>query len=281
MSRDRLVAWLRSQPEHAEFLRACYQDQPETEAAERFRASEEWDAVLRLLPPPSGQALDLGGGNGIASYALARSGWATVAVEPSCSAITGGAAIAALLESAGQAPTVVAAVGERLPLADASFEVVYSRQVLHHVADPAALCSEVRRVLRPGGTYLACAEHVVSSERQRRRFLVQHPMNRYTGDENALRVRAYRDAIRAGGLEVIEVLRPFDSSINIAPYTKEELRAELGRKLARLPGGRPAGRVVLSPRAYTWLLRLLSWGYLRPGRPYTFVARRPLTDDGG
>lgn len=281
VSRDELVTWLRAQPDQAEFLRACYQDQPEIEAAERFRSSEEWQAALGLLPPPPGRALDLGGGNGIASYALACSGWSVVAAEPSRSAVTGGAAIAALLRGAGQPPTVVAAEGERLPLAAASFDLVYSRQVLHHVTDPVALCREVRRVLLPGGTYLACAEHVISSERQRQRFLDQHPMNRYTGDEDALPVAAYRAAFEGGGLELVRVLRPFDSSINIAPYTSEELRAELGRKLARLPGGVLAGRAALSPRGFPWLLRLLSWGYLRPGRPYTFVTRRRLTDTGG
>lgn len=281
VSREQLVSWLRSQPEQADFMRACYQDQPELEAAERFVSSEEWEAVSGLLPSPPGRALDLGGGNGVASYALARSGWDVVAAEPSSSLVTGGAAIAALLKSAQQPPTVVAAVGERLPLANASFDVVYSRQVLHHVKDRVALCREVSRVLRPGGTYLACAEHVVSNERQRQRFLTDHPMNRFTRDEDAFRLREYRRAFVSGGLELVKVLRPFDTSINLAPYTKEELRAELGRKLARLPGGRLFGRLALGRWGYPSCLRLLSWGYLRPGRPYTFIARRPLSNSGG
>lgn len=270
-----LVSWLRTQPDQVEFLRATYQDQPELDAAERFLRSEEWEAVLGLLPAPAGRALDLGGGNGIASYALARSGWSVVSVEPSSGPVTGGAAIRTLLQSAGLPAAVGLALGERLPFPDAVFDVVYTRQVLHHVADQVALCQELRRVLRPGGTYLACAEHVVSNERQRQQFLVKHLTNRFTEDEDAFRLRDYRRAISAGGLELVRVLRPFDSSINMAPWTREGLRVELGSRLTRLPGGEVACRLLLGQRTYPMLLRLLSWGYLRPGRPYSFVARRP------
>jgi SAM-dependent methyltransferase len=42
-----------------------------------------------------------------------------------------------------------------LPFADASFDIVYCRYVLEHVADPARVVSEMRRVTRPGGRVLA------------------------------------------------------------------------------------------------------------------------------
>lgn len=51
---------------------------------------------------------------------------------------------------AGVAETA-AAVGERLPYADESFDVVFSNDVLEHVADDAACAREIVRVLRPGG----------------------------------------------------------------------------------------------------------------------------------
>jgi ubiquinone/menaquinone biosynthesis C-methylase UbiE len=43
-------------------------------------------------------------------------------------------------------------VGERLPFADVSFDVVYSFQVLEHVQDPFRVLAEAWRVLKPGGT---------------------------------------------------------------------------------------------------------------------------------
>jgi len=41
--------------------------------------------------------------------------------------------------------------GERLPFEDASFDLVHSKDSLHHMNDPAAALAEYRRVLKPGG----------------------------------------------------------------------------------------------------------------------------------
>jgi SAM-dependent methyltransferase len=47
------------------------------------------------------------------------------------------------------------AVGaEDVPLLDASLDVVVARNSLDHVADPAAVMAEVKRLLRPGGTLI-------------------------------------------------------------------------------------------------------------------------------
>lgn len=43
--------------------------------------------------------------------------------------------------------------GETMPFGDASFDVVFSKQVLEHVHDPRRVLAEVRRVLRPGGRF--------------------------------------------------------------------------------------------------------------------------------
>ena len=43
---------------------------------------------------------------------------------------------------------------EDVPLLDASLDVVVARNSLDHVADPAAVMAEVKRLLRPGGTLI-------------------------------------------------------------------------------------------------------------------------------
>jgi ubiquinone/menaquinone biosynthesis C-methylase UbiE len=50
--------------------------------------------------------------------------------------------------------TFLVADGELLPFDDASFDVVHSKDSLHHMTDPAVALAEYRRVLRPGGTLL-------------------------------------------------------------------------------------------------------------------------------
>jgi demethylmenaquinone methyltransferase/2-methoxy-6-polyprenyl-1,4-benzoquinol methylase len=62
---------------------------------------------------------------------------------------------AGMLAQAGQLEIpLIRALGERLPLRDASFDFVSMGYALRHVADLGALFTEMKRVLKPGG--IAC-----------------------------------------------------------------------------------------------------------------------------
>jgi len=52
----------------------------------------------------------------------------------------------------GLRPRVVRADGAALPFADASFDVVFSDGVVHHIPDVVRACRELARVAAPGGT---------------------------------------------------------------------------------------------------------------------------------
>ena len=162
VSWDAAVEWMRNQPECAELVKACFYDDPLRNAAERYYASTEWQAVRALTSAKRGRALDLGAGRGISSYALARDGWQVCALEPDPSNVVGAGAIRALARDAKLDIQVEQNWGESLPYTDETFDLVYGRQVLHHASDLRQLCREAARVLKPGGIFIATREHVIS-----------------------------------------------------------------------------------------------------------------------
>lgn len=272
---EEAVEWLCAQPAQQELVRACYYDRPALAAAKRFHESAEWAATRQLLPSPPGRALEVGAGHGIACYALASDGWQTTALEPDGSALIGAEAIRQLAREAGLSITVTQEVGERLPFADGVFDLVYVRQVLHHARDLRLLCRQLFRVLRPGGQLISTREHVISSTRQLRVFRERHPLHFLYGGENAYRLQEYRGALRSAGFRLSHVVRPWDSVINYAPFTRETLRHEIQRRLGVVPGGSLAGSVLNHERVLSLAMRLLSWVDRRPGRLFTFAAVRP------
>ena len=271
------VAWLCQQPGQAQLVADCYYDDPLIDAADRYWRSEEWQAIRPLLPPAPSRALDVGAGRGIASYALAKEGFAVTALEPDASALVGAQAIRGLAAASGLPIEVTEEFSERLPFADAQFDVVFARAVLHHTSDLAAACREYLRVLKPGGRLLAVREHVISRPEDLPAFLDLHPLHKLYGGENAFLLPQYEAAIRAAGFRLNSVLAPLESAINYAPYTEVSLRTELAARISRgLPGAKQlvAGLLGLPP---LWAVarRLLERIDHRPGRLYSFIAERP------
>lgn len=263
---------LRADDRYVGLVRDSYLDEAVAESAERFRGSAEFSEVLGLLKHAvrGATVLDMGAGNGIASYAFAQAGAKVVyALEPDPDEDVGRGAI---LRLRGSLPIeLIDGFGEQIPLPGGSVDVVYTRQVLHHTRDLPKVLRECARVLRSGGKFLACREHVADDEEQLKRFLAEHPINRFTGSENAFPLSAYLDAVDASGLEVVSVLGPWDSVINAYPAVKKasELRVYPRLLLERRLGGLGAlaGRV---PG-----ITALVWARLKrpvPGRLYSFLA---------
>ena len=66
-------------------------------------------------------------------------------------------------------------VDEPLPFDDASFDVVVAGELLEHVRDPERLVGEVRRVLRPGGRFVASVPNAFRLKNRLRFLLGRKP----------------------------------------------------------------------------------------------------------
>ena len=115
------------------------------------RSWAAWARALGLLLPPLDVA-DLGCGEGYLTIETARWARRVTGVDRSQDVLTRARALAArrkvrnILWKRGAL--------ERVPLADASVDVVLLSQSLHHAEKPEAVLSEAHRILRPGGRLL-------------------------------------------------------------------------------------------------------------------------------
>ena len=99
-----------------------------------------------LAASPGERILDLGCGDGQLTARLAETGAEVAGVDAS-------EAMVAAAWARGVAADVAPA--ESLPYADGTFDAVFSNAVLHWVRDQDAMMAQVRRVLKPGGRFVA------------------------------------------------------------------------------------------------------------------------------
>ena len=121
---------------------------------------EDAELAVRLTGTGAGDdVVDLGCGPGVAARAAARAGAASVrAVDPSAMMLR----VGRLIPGRGARVRYRDGSAEAIPLADDSASVVWSIATVHHWKDVDQGLAEVRRILRPGGRFLAIERHTTA-----------------------------------------------------------------------------------------------------------------------
>lgn len=188
--------------------------------------------ALRLLDGRErGRALDIGTGPGQIVVKLARrlTLWKFVGVDRAPNMI---AQARTNLEEAGAALAgrveFQVADGNKLPFPDASFDLVMSNSVLHHLEEPRHVLAEMARLTKPGGAIL------LRDLRRPGRFA--HPFHvRWHGRHYSGAMRKlYRDSVRAA-YTVPELQALLDASPlqNARVFEHESTHIGIERPVAR------------------------------------------------
>lgn len=104
--------------------------------------------VETVADAPPGRVLDVGSGASKELFRLAALGWDALAVDPSAHML----GVSRLVgEHENGAVHLVRAIGEELPFADGSLDVVACQAALDHFADRHAFMKEAARIVKPTG----------------------------------------------------------------------------------------------------------------------------------
>ena len=273
-SLEQSIITLMQTPYGKELAHNCYYDWNVVNACARFNESEEWQAVtslLRKLTLHGTEVLDLGAGNGIASYSLAKLGYSVTAIEPDPSDLVGYGAIKEMSESTKSSINILSSVGEHLPFSDDYFSLVYTRQVLHHADNLGRMLKEISRVLKPKGILIATREHVIDDQKSLEIFLDRHPLHIYTRSEWAYTESEYIEQMRSANLKTQYVIHPWDSVINHFPITNGELNKKMEFHMRKYFG--ILGMLIIHLPSINKIYRAIkSYRDSTPGRVFTFVA---------
>lgn len=127
---------------------------------------DDGENVLRTIAefwtaPPGAWVLDVGSGLGSFVVACRKRGFRAFGVEPDRIGQGGRISSIQIARRRLESQVFAVGVGERLPFADRSFDLITLNQVMEHVAEQTAVLHEALRVLKHGGAiYIASPNYL-------------------------------------------------------------------------------------------------------------------------
>lgn len=277
MTWEETIQLIRTRPEFQFLVEKAYFEEQLSLNVERFRKSEEYREILSKIKqyaPDAKNILDIGSGNGITAIAFALDGYEVTTVEPDPSNTIGAGAIRSLkAEYRLSNITVHEAFAEEINFEDGSFDIVFARQCMHHAYDLSKFVSEMSRVLKKGGMFFTVRDHVIYDEEDKKRFLENHPLQKYYGGENAFTPAEYREAISNANLYLLEEIKFYDSVINYFPMSKRDFENKKRNMLSRFWERK---LMYFFPNYKSrFITRQLSAEEIKvPGRMYSYIATK-------
>lgn len=287
MTWEQTIEFIRKIPAYSELVEKAYLDADLTLNVERFRTSEEYietKGILKKYAPLSNTILDIGSGNGISAISFALDGFEVTVSEPDPSNTIGAGAIRMLQEYYQIKSLVVyEEVAEKLNLGNQKFDIIYARQAMHHAADLPAFVKNLSSFLKRGGILFTVRDHVIYNDEDKDWFLKTHPLQQYYGGENAFSEMEYKSAIQQSGLQILKILKHYDSVINYFPLStsdfennlrlkEDQIKSHLNKKIG------PISNIPFVLAMYKKKIGFSPASFYNeqsiPGRMYSFIAQK-------
>ncbi len=235
---ERSVLAFRTDPKLRAWAEGAFLEEDFGQAILRYSASEEFAGCWAALEPylqRGCRLLDLGAGRGLTSLAFARRGVHVTSVEYDPSDVVGIGALASFQSRSGLPLSPIRGDILQLPFRDETFDLAFSRSVLHHLADLGKGLREVWRILKPGGVYLASSEHILSPFSDGRKFLKAHPSVAFGVKERAYPVFTYWWKFRSAGFRPLRFFQYHPYIIEFSRFLRWAKRKPATARWVSLP----------------------------------------------
>ncbi len=227
MTWEETINFIRSKEEYATLVEQAYLNEDLELNIQKFSKSEEFKETIKLIEskkPGILKILDVGCGNGIASIAFALKGHTVVAIDPDDSLTVGTGAVDRMKNEINlKNVKIITSTAEDLKYDLESFDLIYSRQAMHHSYDLNRFVSNCARFLKKNGLFITIRDHVIYNKKDKKIFLKEHPLHKFYQGENAYRSSEYRKALTLAGLDILDEIKFFDSVINYFPLRLSEI----------------------------------------------------------